>query len=113
MKAGYVASRSNGKHCFLHHVFLPKKTGLDVDHIDGNPLNNVVENLRYLTRAENNVNSAKRAGVGWIKKDRKWRARIKVKGKEILLGRFASREDAVKARERGLKKYYPNIRREL
>lgn len=51
---------NNEEHTFLVHrlmayAFLgdPEAPGMTVNHIDGNPLNNVVENIEWVTRAEN------------------------------------------------------------
>lgn len=50
--------------------------------------------------------SSKYIGVGFDKRLNNWRARIKVDGKEVFLGRFNSEEEAAKARDISTKKHY-------
>tara|TARA_R110000822_G_scaffold5655_5_gene24253 strand:- start:1129 stop:1614 length:486 start_codon:yes stop_codon:yes gene_type:complete len=77
-----------------------------IDHIDGDPSNNRIENLRDVTRQENNKNKRKprtnksgHMGVCWHKASDKWRAHIKVDGVLKHLGLFNVLEDAVAARQ--------------
>jgi hypothetical protein len=66
-------------------------TGYDmVDHIDRDPLNNCLSNLREADHKLNNNNRSKSEafdtpclGVSFSKKDNSWRARIKQDGKEV------------------------------
>jgi len=81
----------------MHYGFLPKY----IDHIDGNPLNNRIENLRPCTVSENSCNAKTRKnnssgikGVGWFKPKQKWRARISFNKKEHHLGYFDTKEEA-------------------
>lgn len=76
---------------------------LEVDHIDQDPSNNKLENLRLATRAQNGYNRAVRQdsgsgikGVRWKPCKRKWQARIRKDGKEYHLGYFDSAHDAEK-----------------
>ncbi len=77
-----------------------------VDHQDGNGLNNVWSNLRAVTQTENNKNMRKRAdntsgttGVYWDKRKRKWQVKIKLPGCYKSLGYFHNKEDAIAARK--------------
>lgn len=89
----------------------------NIDHIDGNPLNNAVSNLRDVPQIENAHNMAASGrntsgvpGVVWCKATSKWHARIKVNEKVDHLGSFPDFSDAVQARVAAEKKYnfHPN-----
>ncbi len=53
----------------------------------------------------NTTKNNKVVGVGWHKQRNKYRARIKVNGKDISLGLFNLFEEAVNARKEAYKKY--------
>lgn len=81
----------------MHHGFLPEQ----VDHIDGDKLNNKIENLRQATNAQNHWNTGIRStnksgvkGVCWNKQSRKWRALCRVNGRQQHVGDFATIQDA-------------------
>lgn len=83
------------------------------DHIDRNQLNNRKCNLRPATHQENsrNITKPKNNTSGFIgvylnKKDKKWKATIRVDGKAISLGHYYNKEDAIKARLRAEAQYY-------
>lgn len=76
-----------------------------IDHINGVRDDNRIENLRVVTSAENHKNMALGtastsgvAGVSWHERDARWRAHIKVGGRQKHLGNFRRFEDAVSAR---------------
>lgn len=80
--------------------------GFDIDHIDGNGLNNSPKNLRIATRAENMRNRGKNKnntsgskGVYWHKQRQKWLAAIKINGRFKSLGLFSSTSEAAAAYE--------------
>lgn len=83
------------------------------DHINRNELDNRKSNLRPATFTENaqnrslfKNNTSGITGVGWHKNTNNWRARITVNNKQICLGYFDNKEDAIKARLRAEQKYF-------
>jgi hypothetical protein len=99
---GYRIIGVNGKHYLMHRLifmlfnnYVPKK----IDHIDGNPLNNRIENLREANDAENSYNAKLRKdnttghkGVIWHKLAKKWRVIVKANKKVIYSGYFDNLE---------------------
>lgn len=72
-----------------------------VDHIDGNASNNALANLRECSLRQNQFNrvACKRnrlgmKGVSWLPGKRKFRAAIRINGKQTHLGLFADAESA-------------------
>lgn len=116
------------KYCItpMHRLIMgcTKGDGKIVDHKDHNGLNCQKNNLRFATKAENNVNrrsigASKYLGVILLKPKRVlssgvmkiydrivWGASIKLKGKRIYLGRFKKEEDAALAYNQAAFKYY-------
>jgi hypothetical protein len=70
----------------------------EIDHVDCNPLNNRLVNLRRATRRQNAYNRRLQPGASGFKGvsfDRgRWRARIRVNGRSKFLGRFDTAEAA-------------------
>ena len=90
----------------LHRVLMDAQDGQDIDHRDGNGLNNQRINLRIATKSQNMHNQRLRSdnvsgfkGVYWNKAERKWAAAIKLHGKQRHLGCFQTPELASAARE--------------
>lgn len=76
-----------------------------VDHIDNNPLNNLMSNLRSVNKAQNQMNhdvhcnnTSGFTGVCFIKNKNRWIAQIKHNKITVKLGEFKNKEDAVYAR---------------
>ena len=134
--AGHINIYDNGKHYLiiglygnsyrahrLAYIFMEGFAPPDqIDHIDGDGLNNKWSNLRIANSLENAKNRRLRSdntsgyiGVSWNKRKKKWGAYIKNSGKSVTIGLFANIQDAVDAREResikyGFHKNHGNIR---
>jgi len=80
----------------MHTVILGVKKDLQGDHRDGNGLNNRRDNLRHVTRRQNNQNrknqikTSEYPGVSWEKRRRIWVSKIGINGKYKHLGYFVS-----------------------
>jgi hypothetical protein len=89
----------------MHRLILGTPDDLEVDHIDGNGLNNCRSNLRHVTRSQNLQNTRKRKnkktsqyrGVSLISGSTLWTAHISIDGKPTSIGRFLTAEDAARA----------------
>jgi len=72
----------------------------NIDHIDGDGLNNRLTNLREATQSQNNANARKRRAAQTTLKGvslwrgRQYRAYIKTDGKSVYLGTFATEQEA-------------------
>jgi hypothetical protein len=108
----------------MHNVVVERMTGkpipegCQVDHIDGNTLNNRRGNLRLVTPSQNCMNrrgkrgtSSSFKGVSWREDSRKWRAVITVDGKRKSLGSYDSEEEAARAYDSHAKELFGEFAR--
>lgn len=104
---GYWAVSIDGRNYLAHRVAWLITTGgwphSQIDHINGNRLDNRRSNLREVTNAENAQNkrrarSDNKSGVIGVRQLRqKWQARIMVAGKAKCLGTYATKDQAAAA----------------
>lgn len=110
----YYAATGQGKNRRRMHRVIAERCGLDIsgqiDHRDGDSLNNVRSNLRPATQVQNSQNRGKPKnntsgykGVSWCKQCAKWRAVIQVSGKQKSLGRFTSKQQAAQTYRKAAK----------
>ena len=112
-KDGYQKLEIDGKCYRLHRViwlFLYGSFPDQIDHINGNRLDNRPHNLRDVSHAENHKNksipSNNTSGVvGVRQRTNRWEAVITTNHKIIYLGLFVSFNAAVTARKQAEKKY--------
>jgi len=105
--AAFYARGEDGKkrHALLHRYLTNAPKGTEVDHRNGNRLDNRRDNLRVGTKAENRQNvlgvrshsKSGVRGVRWHKQSRQWTARLTRDGKRYSLGYFNSIEEAGRA----------------
>lgn len=85
---------------YLHRFILgdpaTNEQRIVIDHRNRDRLDNQKSNLRVTSKS---VNGANRANVGVTRSGAQWRARIQIGGISHELGRFATRAEAVVARE--------------
>jgi hypothetical protein len=106
---GFHACRNEAGHgsrgcIYMHTELLEVPEGYQVDHEDGNGLNNQRSNLRPATAAQNQGNQKRPRnntsgykGVSWHKRRSKWTAKIGVSGKRLNLGYFDDPAEAARA----------------
>lgn len=106
---GYRRGRIFYRQHLSHRVIWAMETGAwpdgEIDHKDHDRSNNIFDNLREATHAENMKNQTMRStntsgimGVYWDKINRKWVANIFSTGKRRYLGTFTDKQDAIGAR---------------
>lgn len=105
---GYYVVRVDGRLYRGHHLVWLWYYGVlpedEIDHIDGDPRNNRISNLRECNRSENICNTKHRKnntsgykGVTWSKAANKWIAQIWKNSKRHHLGCFEDPEKAFEA----------------
>lgn len=96
----------------MHRMMLNPPPGLEVDHINGNRLDNRRENLRLVTRSQNICNSRNRPnkwglrGVYYHSQSALWVARITIQRKTHYLGYYKTAEEAHEAYKKAAINYH-------
>lgn len=129
-RVGHVSSRGYEHTTVIHRKFVVHRIAwfltygnwpprnLDIDHINGNKLDNRIANLRLVTRSENQQNRRKTSsrkqnrliGAYLIKKlkSKPWRSAIKVNGVLTELGYFATEQEAHDCYMQHKRTYHPS-----
>jgi hypothetical protein len=97
-----------GKHQIGYHriVYIlahgPIPVGMEIDHINGNPIDNRLENLRVVSKRQNAQNrhfhrTGRLFGTYFKKRTKTWHSDIRIDDKRIYLGVFKTENEAHQA----------------
>lgn len=110
---GYAIKSQNYTTISMHKFMLGEIPGKEIDHINGNKLDNRKSNLRFCTRRQNqynakpkNTNKSGFKGISWDSTHKKWRAALSVAGRCKFIGNFVDKMEAVKAYNKAVKIYH-------
>lgn len=92
-----LPNKKSSIHRLVASAFLGE-SNLQVDHINGNRLDNRLENLRYCSNRDNCTFATKKINkyTGVSSTGKKWRARTMFNGENVHLGSFNTQEEAHK-----------------
>lgn len=116
---GYVravkSGMTRGPKVSLHRLIMDAPVGMEVDHWNGNPMDNRKGNLRLVTRQLNGQNlrittrnSSGYRGVFWNSASRKWQANIEHLGRCIYVGQFDDVHEAGHAAHEARERIFEN-----
>src|SRR6185437_3810498 len=118
---GYVRIKVDGKLYYAHrlawvYMFGELDDSVFIDHIDNDPTNNAIKNLRLASYRENMLNTPLRRtntsgvkGISWSKQKNKWVARLAMNKKIFHVGFFDLVSDAAEA----IRTYRENLHKEF
>ena len=119
---GYARVCFAGKQYRAHRVAWALFYGVDpdrqIDHINGDRQDNRIENLRLATNTQNSRNTKLSrnntsgvTGVTFSTAAQKWIAQITVSRKNVYIGVFPDKVDAIKARKQAESQYFGQFAR--
>lgn len=114
----YDKDTTSRKNILLHRFIVNNPTGLEVDHVNHNGLDNRKENLRICTRSQNKMNSHKTKktkykykGISLMSsalqtRNKPYRAQLRFGNVHYSLGVFETEEEAAKAYDEKAKELF-------
>jgi hypothetical protein len=103
---GSIHKQSMLAHRVIWELVTGKPPREEIDHINGNKIDNRLVNLREATPSLNSSNrgiainnKSGEIGIFWNAIRERWRAQITQNGKQQFLGEFKTKEEAIRARK--------------
>lgn len=111
-----VRNAATGKkqYFYMHRVIMGSRPGQNVDHADGDGLNNQRVNLRHCSQSQNMANIAGRKqykGVSFDRRSNTYRAGIGVNNRHVYLGTFSTPRQCALAYDEAAKLYFGEFAR--
>ena len=113
---GYAArygGKDKASDTLMHREILDVPDDMEVDHANGDKLDNRRANLRLATRSQNAMNQKQHTdsaspykGVYWRKDIKRWHAHIQTDGQKMFLGFFDTAEEGARAYNEAAQKYH-------
>ena len=110
----WMESQKRKNLCMHRFILNISDESIQIDHVNGNTLDNRKINLRIANSSENASNKMRLSpqnssgyrGVVWDKETGKWMAQIYKDNKRKFLGRFDNKQEAAKAFDEAAKTMY-------
>ena len=122
-KHNYAQTYLDGKNYRVHRLIFLYHYGYfpaEIDHIDGDVTNNRIENLRSVTRQQNQYNTklqknslSTAKNVSWFKQTNKWKVQMRINKFKTHLGYFDSLELAELVATEARAKFHKNFARNI
>lgn len=120
-RAGYIAIWLCGKHHLAHRMawlYVYGECPRVIDHINGDPSDNRIKNLRPASFSQNRANSLPNSnsrhgakGVHLSRTGKRWRAKISINKRTVHLGTFPTKEQAATAYLAAARDHYGDFAR--
>ena len=113
---GYAGTNINGNGVLLHRHIMNPNDGEQVDHINGDPIDNRSSNLRCVTPQQNSWNTRAKCTSssghkGVWKINSRWEVSMHIEGKKTYLGRFSTLEEALEVRNAAYREHHGDFAR--